>query len=82
MHGLILPPGAERLWPFTILYFSPDSIMPLTSAIAGAIGILLIFWRQLARLARRAFRFVRARLQRSGPGPAPEPGPAAEQTEP
>jgi hypothetical protein len=55
--------------PLALLYFSPDSIMPLASAVAGAIGILLIFWRQLVRLARKAYRFTRSRFgsQRTGP---------------
>ncbi len=40
-------------------YFGPDTIMPLGSAIAAGIGILLMFWRRVmifVRGVRQRFR--------------------------
>ena len=78
MHSIVPPNGIEGLWLFALLYFSPDSIMPLASLIAGAIGLVLIFWRQIARLARKAYRFTRERMARAPSGGAAAPGSLSE----
>jgi hypothetical protein len=52
-----------------LLYLGPETIMPVGSFLAAALGVLLIFWRQTVALARNNFRrlFVR-RADSSKPG--------------
>ena len=35
---------------FGLAYLGPDSIMPLASALAAVLGVLLIFWRYIKNL--------------------------------
>ena len=44
----------------TMLYFGPEVIMPLSSAVAAVAGVLLIFWHRLIGYGRRAVQGVRA----------------------
>lgn len=39
-----------------LLYLGPDTIMPIASAIAAIIGILLIFWRAIFSRAKKLIR--------------------------
>jgi hypothetical protein len=52
-----------------LLYLGPETIMPVGSFLAAALGVLLIFWRQTVAIARNSFRrvFVR-RADSSKPG--------------
>jgi hypothetical protein len=54
---LLLTPGQGGT--SHLLYIGPDQIMPLTSWLAGVLGVLLIFWRYVMGLARRFWQFVR-----------------------
>lgn len=38
-----------------MLYFGPETIMPLASALAVVTGALLLFWRRVVSLARAVF---------------------------
>jgi len=52
------------------MYFGPETYLPLASVVAGATGLILIFWRRLKGLVRRVF-------QRNPPdAPEPETSPA------
>lgn len=42
---------------FLLLYVGPDQILPLTSALAAIIGILLIFWQRAVALVRKVWQF-------------------------
>jgi hypothetical protein len=44
-----------------ILYVGPDQLMPLTSILGAILGVLLLFWNWVARLARRVFSAVMRR---------------------
>ena len=46
------------LSPVGLLYFGPETTLPLASAVAAAIGVLLIFWRYLVGLGRKVFRLL------------------------
>ena len=48
---------ADQVLPFVILYIGPETILPLTSALAAIVGFLLIVWRQAVALARKVWRF-------------------------
>jgi hypothetical protein len=45
-----------------LMYLGPDSIMPLASAIAAIIGILLIFWRAILTRVKKFFRIVISKI--------------------
>lgn len=53
-----------------MLYFGPETYMPLASAILAAAGIAVTFWRRLVA----ALRSLVSRLRRPRGGGA-EPGP-------
>jgi len=38
-----------------LLYLGPETMMPLVSFLAAALGILLIFWRYIFRFIKRIF---------------------------
>ena len=49
-----LPPPWLRAIAF--LYLGPETVMPLTSALAAVLGVLLIFWRSMVGFFKRLFR--------------------------
>jgi hypothetical protein len=52
-------------------YFGPESMLPLTSVVATAVGVFLMFGRNSIRLVRRA---IRNRLTETrGTSPLPRP---------
>lgn len=56
-----------------LLYLGPETIMPLGSFLAAAVGILLVFWRQATPFLRSAFRRILGRPPRySSANPDPE----------
>ena len=49
---------ADRALAWMLLYIGPDVFMPVLSAIAGAIGVVLMFWQRVTGLFARAWRAV------------------------
>jgi hypothetical protein len=47
-----------------LLYFGPETMMPVGSFLAALLGLLLLFWRQTVSLARNGIR--RVLVRRSG----------------
>ena len=41
-----------------LAYLGPETILPLTSALAAAGGVLLIGWRHIRIFCRKVFRFI------------------------
>jgi hypothetical protein len=41
-----------------VLYIGPDVFLPITSAIAAIVGVLLMFWNRLVGLAGKVWRAV------------------------
>jgi hypothetical protein len=39
-----------------IAYLGPQTVLPIASALAAAIGFILMFWRYIASTARKALR--------------------------
>lgn len=37
-----------------MLYFGPETYLPLASIVAAGVGVVLTFWRRMVALARRA----------------------------
>ena len=64
-NGLIFafpPTFTQNILTGGLLYLGPDTIMPIASAIAAIIGILLIFWRAIFTRAKKLFRVVISRI--------------------
>ena len=41
------------------MYIGPDVLMPVASAIAAAVGFLLMFWQRTVNFVQRMFAWVR-----------------------
>jgi hypothetical protein len=52
-------------------YFSPETFLPMTSVLASAVGVLLLFGRNVLQLVRRFLRFAMARGRRPERIPKP-----------
>ena len=46
----------SEVQPWMILYIGPDLLLPFTSAIAAAVGVLLMFWHRLTGWVRSVWR--------------------------
>jgi hypothetical protein len=47
---------ASEVRPWMLLYIGPDLLLPFTSAIAAALGVVLMFWNRLIGWARNVWR--------------------------
>lgn len=50
--------GSSTSAPVVLLYFGPETILPLASFLAAAAGVILMFWRQILVTIRKAYRMV------------------------
>lgn len=41
-----------------ILYIGPETILPLTSALAAVAGVLLMFWQRFVGLLQKLWRII------------------------
>ena len=41
------------------LYLGPETILPLASALAAVVGVLLILWRNIVSASKKLLRWVR-----------------------
>ena len=53
-HGLFN--STDHILPFMFLYIGPETILPLTSAIAAIFGFLLMFWQRFVALVQKLWR--------------------------
>jgi hypothetical protein len=58
IQNLVFHINGNQLLPIIVLYVGPETILPLTSFLAAAVGVLLMFWRYVVGLIRRAWRFL------------------------
>jgi hypothetical protein len=63
------PPQPETVG---LLYLGPDTVLPLASIIAGAIGIILMFWRRLMGGLRTSYETLFHREQEVVNSPTPD----------
>jgi hypothetical protein len=54
-----------------LLYFGPETVMPVASGVAAVLGAVLMFWRRIVRVGGGLVGRVFRRRLPSGPG-APE----------
>ena len=48
----------SQVQPWMILYIGPDLLLPFTSAIAAAVGVVLMFWHRLTGWVRSVWRMI------------------------
>jgi len=61
---LMVPPSPEiqpALLSWVLLYIGPEAFLPLTSAIAAIVGVVLMFWNRLVGFARKLWQMVTGR---------------------
>ena len=59
-HPVLLP-GHPLALAVVLLYFGPETMMPVGSLLAALLGLFLLFWRQTVSLARNGLRRVLVR---------------------
>jgi hypothetical protein len=57
LHQLVLHMNPDHVLPLFVLYIGPETILPLTSALAAIIGILLMVWHRVLKLVRTTWQF-------------------------
>jgi hypothetical protein len=55
---------------FTLAYIGPDQMLPVASAFAAAMGVVLMFWRFFLNMVTRPFRLVFRGKGAASPGAA------------
>ena len=63
VFGVISLPINLLMQKPVMLYFGPETIMPITSVLAAAVGMTLIFWRHITTTVRSGFRRLFIRKQ-------------------
>lgn len=53
-----LPLGGLRMFVVGLLYLGPETIMPLASILAAALGLLLIVWRHIWGFMKKVYKFA------------------------
>ena len=57
-----LPPDVQpALLAWVLLYIGPEAFLPLTSALAAIVGVVMMFWNRVVGLARRIWLMVTGR---------------------
>ena len=51
--------GLDRSLHLFLLYIGPDLMMPIVSAFAAIVGVLLMFWQRVVGLFRSMFGLFR-----------------------
>jgi hypothetical protein len=50
--------GSYPMLPFVFLYIGPETMLPLASALAAILGVLLMFWQRFVGLLRKFWRML------------------------
>jgi len=62
------PLASSSVASLMLLYVGPDQILPLTSALAAMVGVLLMFWQRLVHWVREAWHRLTLRVRRDPQG--------------
>jgi hypothetical protein len=65
MHNLVFHVNPDHFLPIVFLYVGPETLLPLTSALAAITGVLLIFWHHVVGIVRKVWRFCFTRSRSS-----------------
>ncbi len=55
-QNIPLPPLPVQ--PVTVAYLGPNTVLPIASVLAAAIGVILMFWRYFMTMARKTIKTV------------------------
>lgn len=55
MFAILVPFRPDDLLLWVLLYIGPDVLLPLTSALVAAAGVLLMFWQRVVGFVVRLF---------------------------
>ena len=55
------PLYSNHVLPWLALYIGPDVLLPITSAFAAVVGVLLMFWHRVVGVARRLWTMMSRR---------------------
>jgi len=58
-YNLVIQLNPDQLLPIVILYVGPETILPLTSALAAIVGVLLMVWHRVVGIVGRVWRIFR-----------------------
>jgi hypothetical protein len=53
---------SNHVLPWLLLYIGPDVFLPLASALAAVVGVILMFWQRLSGWVRSLWRTVFRRM--------------------
>lgn len=56
--AVVAVPPSRHVLPWLFLYIGPDVFLPLTSALAAVVGVILMFWQRLVGWVRSLWRMV------------------------
>ena len=65
IHSLVVPVSPDQLHLIVVLYIGPETILPLTSALAAIVGVLLLVWHRVVELVRKTWWFCTNKAQPS-----------------
>jgi len=65
LHNLVFPVSLDPHQFLVILYIGPETILPLTSALAAIVGVLLLVWHRVVELVRKTWWFCTGQAQPS-----------------
>jgi hypothetical protein len=65
LHYLVSPVSLDPHQFLVLLYVGPETILPLTSALAAIIGVLLLVWHRVVELVRKTWWFCTGKAQSS-----------------
>jgi len=52
-------PSASASAPLLVLYMGPETTLPLVSALAAIVGVLLMLWHRAVGIARKVWLYFR-----------------------
>ena len=58
VDNLLTHTDLSSMLPIIVLYIGPETILPLTSALAAIAGVLLMFWQRLVLFVRKFWRIL------------------------
>ena len=71
LHSLVFPFSLDPHQVLVVLYVGPETILPLTSALAAIVGVLLLVWHRVVELVRKAWLFCTGKAESSSKTPLP-----------
>ena len=63
LHNLVFPVSLDPHQFLVILYIGPETILPLTSALAAIVGVLLLVWHRVVELIRKTWWLCTGKAQ-------------------